>query len=1195
MRDFLRLILALSVVLSFSACGGDDTGGGGGGGVDHQPCDLMITEIMNFPGGTLLGNEWIEIYNPTTAPVDLTDVWVKTDEDARLWMLQDDLPGPVMIQPGEYFLIWQAKKDEPVALVEDGPFRVLYLPQDSFDLTKSDLTVTLRTMDGTELHSVTVGTTGSQCDPAAPSITPLTEGTKGASLELQPDFFGCADSTLSCDAWVPAWKGGVIPDSTDLGTPGLGPEKKPWGGVPMPGSLAVTEIMSMSGEACGKVDWFELLNLTGADLSLEGCTFGDGTATGEQVVKSLVIVPADGYAILAGADMDGVDEDGIISGPNLNKTGDTLYLICGETKIFEVAYGGGEGELPKPEEGKSIGVCFDPPLAEPYTSVLLHDPINWAVTDHGATGCGDDIGSPGKKNILCHCDPVCPPGICDVDDGCGGLCGCGENGTCGDDGQCICDVAPDCTNKECGDDGCGGSCGVCAAGLTCAQNDAGAWCARGPAANEIVPTEIMSNGGDVCGKVDWFELKNLSGDALNLDGCTIGDDSATGSHVISVTLVIPAKEEIVIAGADMDGVVEDYVTSKPNLNQSNERIWLECPDGAGGVIPLFEVWYGTGTEGDLPKTEKGVSIQVCPDFLPDPVAASDYLVGANWQLTVAAATGCGDDLGTPGLPNPYCICNPTCTPGECGMDDGCGGVCGCGPNEVCEGGQCVCEVAPDCTNKECGDDGCGDSCGECAGAENCLELESGSYCVIQPGVGDLVVTEIRSNTPTPCDGVDWFEVLNLTGSKISLKNCVIGDDSASGEHTISDAAIAPAGGYAVLASDDLGDVDIAYYFSKPNLNITSDSIYLRCPDGEGGLIELFWMHYGTDAPNPGDGASVGYCPNLGPAVPAAADYLTGGFWDLSTSGTYGCGEDIGSPGAANPNCDIICETVCEPPACGGDDGCGGICGCPEGQSCGVDGLCEGPCMPQCDDKECGPDGCGDVCGTCGGGLECIEGLCLAPPALLTINEVNANIADGCDLLELRVIDAGSLGGVVFKERTKTLLTFDPVDVAIDDIIVVHFDAEDANCNPMDAGAETTSKSELAAATYTVTYDTAWDWFISDSGITATDNVLTVYGPGGDIQDAVFLTDADDGDNAASGTEDQAAIVAAAGEWTDLDGTVPAGGYIDAAFNASAFVGLKDTGTDAEGDTIQRFDNWDTDTSDDWDIWTPSWGLLNEGQ
>ena len=517
MNRFIGRGLILLSALTLAACGGGGDGGGGES-ISGSPCDLMITEIMNYPSGTLTGNEWIELHNTTADAIDLTDIWIKTDEDARLWMLPE-LPGPVLIAPGEYFLIWQVKKDEPVALVEDGAFRVLYLPEDLFDLKKTDLTVTLRSQSGTILHSVTVGPEGSECNPASPSITPLTDGTKGASLELQPGAFSCADSTLLCDAWAPAWKTGQIPDSSDRGTPGQGPVAKPSGAPPTPDSLAVTEIMSASGEACGKFDWFELYNVTGTDLSLEGCTFGDGTASGDKVVQSPIIVPAGGYAVLAEADMEGIIEDGILAGPNLNKTGDTLYLLCGATKIFEVTYGGGEGELPKPVDGKSIGVCFDN-LEEPYTATALHDPVNWAVTEAGAAGCGDDIGSPGLKNILCHCAPTCAPGTCGLDDGCGGLCGCGQNGTCVD-GACVCDTAPDCDNRECGDDGCGGSCGDCAAGLSCAQNDVGAWCTRSPVAGEVAPVEIMSNGGDACGKIDWFELKNLSDVALDLEGCTL--------------------------------------------------------------------------------------------------------------------------------------------------------------------------------------------------------------------------------------------------------------------------------------------------------------------------------------------------------------------------------------------------------------------------------------------------------------------------------------------------------------------------------------------------------------------------------------------------------------------------------------------------------------------------------------------------
>ena len=54
---------------------------------------------------------------------------------------------------------------------------------------------------------------------------------------------------------------------------------------------------------------------------------------------------------------------------------------------------------------------------------------------------------------------------------------------------------------------------------------------------------------------------------------------------------------------------------------------------------------------------------------------------------------------------------------ECG-DDGCGGSCGeCDPWSWCDGEKCAC--VPDCEGKECGDDGCEGSCGTCGGSETC--------------------------------------------------------------------------------------------------------------------------------------------------------------------------------------------------------------------------------------------------------------------------------------------------------------------------------------------------------------------------------------------------------------------------------------------------------------------------------------------
>ena len=71
------------------------------------------------------------------------------------------------------------------------------------------------------------------------------------------------------------------------------------------------------------------------------------------------------------------------------------------------------------------------------------------------------------------------------------------------------------------------------------------------------------------------------------------------------------------------------------------------------------------------------------------------------------------------------FCAPQCSNKECG-DDGCGGVCGtCHTGEVCDAdGLCaVGGCTPSCLGKECGDDGCGGSCGACPPSELCVEGE----------------------------------------------------------------------------------------------------------------------------------------------------------------------------------------------------------------------------------------------------------------------------------------------------------------------------------------------------------------------------------------------------------------------------------------------------------------------------------------
>jgi hypothetical protein len=64
-------------------------------------------------------------------------------------------------------------------------------------------------------------------------------------------------------------------------------------------------------------------------------------------------------------------------------------------------------------------------------------------------------------------------------------------------------------------------------------------------------------------------------------------------------------------------------------------------------------------------------------------------------------------------------CARTCAASNPCGDDGCGGSCGiCAGGEACQSGQCIC--APICAaSNACGPDGCNGSCGSCSQAITC--------------------------------------------------------------------------------------------------------------------------------------------------------------------------------------------------------------------------------------------------------------------------------------------------------------------------------------------------------------------------------------------------------------------------------------------------------------------------------------------
>ncbi|MBI5533978.1 MAG: hypothetical protein HY898_14750 [Deltaproteobacteria bacterium] len=101
-------------------------------------------------------------------------------------------------------------------------------------------------------------------------------------------------------------------------------------------------------------------------------------------------------------------------------------------------------------------------------------------------------------------------------------------------------------------------------------------------------------------------------------------------------------------------------------------------------------------------------------FIDGATAIGEFHAGASIALGFARSLLKGYDTGGP----PTCTID--CVNKQCG-DDLCGGSCGdCSGGLTCNAsGQCAPPCTPSCSGKSCGPDSCGGTCGTCAGNETC--------------------------------------------------------------------------------------------------------------------------------------------------------------------------------------------------------------------------------------------------------------------------------------------------------------------------------------------------------------------------------------------------------------------------------------------------------------------------------------------
>lgn len=285
-------------------------------------------------------------------------------------------------------------------------------------------------------------------------------------------------------------------------------------------------------------------------------------------------------------------------------------------------------------------------------------------------------------------------------------------------------------------------------------------------------------------------------------------------------------------------------------------------------------------------------------------------------------------------------CAPQCAGRECGAD-GCGGTCGdCAEGVDCDNGLCAACV-PQCDDRACGDDGCDGVCGDCAGGQICGRDGQCADAPAACGDDTCDAGEDCANCPADC------------GLCCGNGAC----DNGVGENC----ATCPA---------DCGCAE--GQLCNPERRACVGACVPQCDgrncddDGCGGVCGLC-----AGAQECVDGVCRDVC------VPACEGRMCGG------DGCDGrCGECDGDALCDDGVCVQPCVPDCEGKVCG-DDSCGDSCGpCAGGEFCSPDGQCVAECVPDCAGRACGDDSCGDVCGMCPAGAMCTaDGRCEDPGAL----------------------------------------------------------------------------------------------------------------------------------------------------------------------------------------------------------------------
>ncbi len=532
----------------------------------------------------------------------------------------------------------------------------------------------------------------------------------------------------------------------------------------------------------------------------------------------------------------------------------------------------------------------------------------WACVPGGGGGGGGGEGGSAEADgdaprpDAATCDPDCGDRICG-DDGCGGTCGtCDDGAVCSIDGACV-DVAATCGDGMCADGEdcatCPADCGQCCGNGACepSQGESCATCAAdcvcGPDETCAVEARRCVPRPPDAGPVD---MGRGDGGPIDPDRGVVGPDMG-GPGGPPRILTLNANRRTVTEGERV--VLSAVVTDPDGIGDVIGGV-LESPEGAsyGAFVTAGEegAYSLTLTWGDLGDVQP-------IDFAQgvDEVRRLDAVFydqgGASVRQALEITLTCEGDGACDGA------CTDLTTTDDCG---GCGLGCGDEVDGIaCVDGACRCPPGAGLCDGVCVDLTAPSNCGRCGNA--CVPRVAcmGGECVCEgdclvPRRGEIQITEFMADPAAVTDSNgEWFEISNTSGRPLRMDGLAFGNPEAipdNGPDSIRLFAFdLPADGRLVFGKREdqatNGGVAVDVVLATLSLRNTDDEIAIVNADG----VELDRLRYVLP-----DGAEPGASWQLDPAAEPGRPWPAG--WCQSPDQWPGSRGDRGSPRAENSAC-----------------------------------------------------------------------------------------------------------------------------------------------------------------------------------------------------------------------------------------------------------------------------------------------------